>query len=186
MEGPNELRRGDAAASRQCRRRHGVEGPCPVSRPRPRAFTLIELLVVIAIIAILFGLLLPAVQKVREAAARTKCANHLKQLGVALANHEATLGYYPPAYVTQNPAANGSAFGVTYGDDNRNGTTGFAWGVFLLPYLEQAPLYSRFDLSQPCWAPANADAAKVRVDTFLCPAATGGSDGFKLEYDSGD
>src|SRR5207247_10832697 len=70
---------------------------------------------------------------------------------LALHSYHDANGRFPPAYVG-NAQANGSAFGVAYGDDNRNGPTGFAWGVFLLPYLEQAGLYRSFDLSLPCWA----------------------------------
>src|SRR5437764_1927502 len=104
-------------------------------------FTLIELLVVIAIIAILISLLLPAVQKVREAAARMQCQNNLKQLGLALHNYEGVNGVFPPAYATANPYADGSAYGVGYGDQYRNGPPGWSWGVFLLPFLEQDNLY---------------------------------------------
>lgn len=155
------------------------------STPR-RGFTLIELLVVIGIIGVLTGLLLPAVQKVREAAARSKCQNNLAQLGKALHGYEGVNRVFPPAYVTQNPAADGTTFGITYGDDNRNGPTGFAWGVFLLPHLEQDNLYRQFNLALPCWAPQNAAAARAKVAVFLCPSATGGSDGFNVQYDSGD
>jgi prepilin-type N-terminal cleavage/methylation domain-containing protein/prepilin-type processing-associated H-X9-DG protein len=155
-------------------------------RPRARrGFTLIELLVVIAIIALLMGLLLPAVQRTRESAARARCQNNLKQIGLALHAYCEANGRFPPAYVG-DPNADGSAFGVSYGDDYRNGPTGFAWGVFLLPYLEQNNLYQQFDLKQPCWAPENAAAARTKVTVFLCPSSTGGSDGFSVQQEGAD
>ena len=153
---------------------------------RRRGFTLIELLVVIAIIAILLGLLLPAVQKVREAAARMQCGNNLKQIGLALHNYEGVHKEFPSAYVTRNPYDNGTAYGITYGDSYRNGPPGFAWGTLLLPYLEQDNLYRQFNLSEPCWAPVNATAARARVKAFLCPSASGGSDGFSVQKEGAD
>src|SRR5262249_7796903 len=147
---------------------------------RRRAFTLIELLVVIAIMGVLIGLLLPAVQKVREAAARLPWQNNLKQIGLALPNYEGGDGKFPPAYGTA-PSADGPAYGITYADQYRNGPPGWAWGVFLLPYLEQANLYRQFNLNEPCWSPINAAPARTKVAVFLCPAATGGSDGFEVQ-----
>jgi prepilin-type N-terminal cleavage/methylation domain-containing protein/prepilin-type processing-associated H-X9-DG protein len=154
---------------------------------QPRTgFTLIELLVVIAILGVLLGLILPAVQKVRAAAAKVKCQNNLKQIGLALHNYEGANGHFPPAYVTADPYANGTASGVPYGDANRNGPPGWAWGTLILPYLEQDNLYRALRLDLPCWAPENAPFVRTKLSVFLCPAATGGSDGFLVERDSGD
>jgi prepilin-type processing-associated H-X9-DG protein len=141
---------------------------------------------VIAIIAILMGLLLPAVQKVREAAARLRCQNNLKQIGTALHNYEGVNKVFPAAYVTANPGADGAAYGIAYGDEYRNGPPGWGWGVFLLPYLEQDNLYRAFNLTEPCWSPANATAARTKVAVFLCPAATGGGDGFEVQREGAD
>lgn len=153
--------------------------------PNRKAFTLIELMVVIAIIALLIAILLPAVQQAREAARQTQCKNNLKQIGLALHNYESSHNVFPPSCIV-NPFVNGSAYGISYGDSLRVGPSGFAWGVSLLPYIEQATVYNQFDPNSPCWAPVNALPARTRLAAFLCPSATGGSDGFNIEKQGGD
>jgi prepilin-type N-terminal cleavage/methylation domain-containing protein/prepilin-type processing-associated H-X9-DG protein len=122
------------------------------------AFTLIELLVVIAIIAVLIGLLLPAVQKVREAASRSQCVNNLKQIGIALQAYHGIENCFPPGYVS--------------GWDSNGDDTGPGWGwaAKLLPHIEQENLFRAITFTQPIEASGNASARVTPVKTYLCPS----------------
>lgn len=153
---------------------------------RRSGFTLIELLVVIAIISLLMAMLLPAIQKVRAAADKMICASNLKQLGVALHMYHGDYHRFPPAYQRTSDQQTGTSFGITYPDNNWNGLNGWGWGALLLPYVEQDSLYRNMNLNAPCWAPVNAAFVKTKLKLFLCPAVSAGSDGFLVEYDSGD
>jgi prepilin-type N-terminal cleavage/methylation domain-containing protein/prepilin-type processing-associated H-X9-DG protein len=146
----------------------------PAVRPRRSGFTLIELLVVIAIIAILIGLLLPAVQKVRDAAAVAQCKNNLKQLALAAMTYHDAQGTFPAGSIA------------------RQGTGAFAntcsyydtWGISLLPYLEQGNVWNLWNPNMPNIAPdgvAGANFVLMRqslIKVYNCPADVSGGAGF--------
>ncbi len=123
-----------------------------------RGFTLVELLVVVAIIGILMGLLLPAVQQVREAARRTECLNNLKQLALASHNYQSARQRFPAGI---------------YDDDNDHRTCLRNGLVELLPFLEQGNLYDQIDRSLPWSALANLAVTEPAIPFLQCPSAGG-------------
>ncbi|MBX9622872.1 MAG: DUF1559 domain-containing protein [Gemmataceae bacterium] len=169
---------------------------------RRSAFTLIELLVVIAIIAVLVGLLLPAVQKVREAAARMSCQNNLHQMAIGIHNYESAYGVTPS--VGQCESSTGA---VSY--------TIFGWSTYILPYIEQGPVYDLFNTNynpftggpggtpdpayntailhpksrgraydDPSW-PTGFQAAQVKIKTYICPSTPIGADSRDPQHATG-
>ena len=164
-------------------------------RLRQKAFTLIELLVVIAIIAILIGLLLPAIQKVREAASRIKCTNNLKQIGLAIHNYENTNGAFPYNAITKNnnqfpyipwQAGYVATPGVQGGTQGRGSVL-----VVILPYIEQDNLAQQYVFGLDWCDPINVNFLPNKVNIYRCPSSpsldtvsynakyiTGGNNGF--------
>jgi prepilin-type N-terminal cleavage/methylation domain-containing protein/prepilin-type processing-associated H-X9-DG protein len=155
---------------------------------RRRGFTLIELLVVIAIIGILIALLLPAVQKIRDAAANLQCKNNLKQMGLAVMNYEGTNGHFPAGSICrQGNQPSGQPGGIN--------TTSYydTWGIAILPYVEQAPLYALWNKDMPNLAPDNvagvnfAAMRQTLVKVYNCPADnSAGQPGVPYRPDSGN
>jgi prepilin-type N-terminal cleavage/methylation domain-containing protein len=156
----------------------------PYFHRQHRGFTLIELLVVIAIIAILIGLLLPAVQKVREAAARASCMNNLKQIGLACMNYNDTIGTLPPSRDLLSYPAELSELLIANdeepdGDEDLGGT----WAVYILPYMEQGNAYALWNLTYypngnsgfgngygVNYTFQSPQAVQARVKNYLCPS----------------
>ena len=124
---------------------------------KPHGFTLVELLVVIAIIGILIGMLLPAVQAVRETAHRTQCANNLRQIGLALHSHHSAMQEFPIGTVEWR-----------FGSDTSQRQ--LAWSAYLLPYLEQQNVSDQLDLTRAFDAVDNQLAAATVLSVYLCPS----------------
>jgi prepilin-type N-terminal cleavage/methylation domain-containing protein len=122
------------------------------SSRRRGAFTLIELLVVIAIFVVLFGLMLAAVQRVREAANRTSCINNLRQLGLAYNEYRLDHQVFPPLAISDPSRITG-------------------WGPFILPYVEQDALFKQYDFRAPYYDPGNQTVISRRLSLFQCPSA---------------
>lgn len=141
-----------------------------------KGFTLIELLVVIAI---LVALLLPAVQQAREAARRAQCKSNLKQIGIGLHNYHDVHQTLPPGFIGVDLATRTPHIG---------GMNSFGWGVFILPMVDQAPLYQEFNtkvsLLDPINNPANNAPTQKILNVYRCPSDTA-QDTWDLDYDTG-
>jgi prepilin-type N-terminal cleavage/methylation domain-containing protein len=148
-----------AACPRRSLSRKGNEGIMP---SRKRGFTLVELVVVMAIIGLLVAILLPAVQAARETARRTACRNHLKQIGLGLANYHDEYLVFPPGWI-----------GVTDGQSDVNGLTGLAWSSLILAQIDQSGAKNHIDIHVPITNSANAQFQTFVLPVYRCPSDIG-------------
>lgn len=137
-------------------------------------FTLIELLVVIAIIGVLMGLLVPAVQRVRESASRVHCQNNLKQIGLAFHAYHERYRRFPSGFISKSSSTDGPSLGP-----------GWGWAAQILPYVEQDALYSQISLTKDIADPANATVRQTSLPIFLCPSDRAPTPTFNVKSSSG-
>jgi prepilin-type N-terminal cleavage/methylation domain-containing protein/prepilin-type processing-associated H-X9-DG protein len=140
-----------------------------------RAFTLIELIVVIAIVAIMAALLLPAVQAARETARRTKCLNHLRQMGIALQHYHDSHGVFPAGYLST----------AAYNNGQNDTAPGWGWVSTTLPFMEEMPVWSQINFSLPVEHPANMAAVRARLPVLVCPSDILPGGAFAVSNDAG-
>ncbi len=163
-----------------------------LQRSQKHGFTLIELLVVIAIIAILIALLLPAVQQAREAARRSACKNNMKQIGLALHNYHDVHRTFPPSYVYSDDNNNGSDADPDGGGTAANADSGvrLGWQTYLLPFMDQAPLYKAIgvetggyatDWNQAALANPTTTSFITVLPAYICPSDAHGGVNTKVK-----
>ena len=140
-------------------------------------FTLVELLVVIAVIGLLVSFLLPALGSTRGLAHQVHCASNLKQLGIALRNHETMQGFFPPGYTSQSTVDPPPA---TRDADTWDAPPGWGWSSYLLAYLDAEHLASAISFDQPIWAAEHRDVVNQTLPYFLCPAAESANSTFSV------
>ena len=159
----------------------------PLAGRRP-GFTLIELLVVIAIIAVLIGLLLPAVQAAREAARRSQCVNNMKQIGLGLHNFESSQGFFPPSGIRgsgycQPMNINVDGSGKVLPSGQRASSYVF---THVLPYLEQANVYNSYNIKIDFRSGVNSTAIATLIPSLLCPSSANSDKYHTFDDSNGD